>query len=684
MSVRPPRTVGVKPLPRSQTQFSDADFLGEFDLTHRGLSRVRKHFDAGDLPKARSALVEYFRTRRRPRWLFDLRDGRRGEVCHLWQPELRCRARDHLSKANLALDNHFVLVDGIEREFGPDLDWVTPETRSLMPPGNLFKCCHVLRHLAVAHASTRKAVYAAKFAELASRWVSDWPLKLDRSFTGEAMIFSKYYGEKTMPAGHRLFNWITCLQSGILFAPSVPGDTAFAFIKAMWFAAAAYQHFARLAYKHTDPRAATRTYNVPGIMGAHSNHHLMCSGNVPAVMGMFFPETPRLQSLIDLARKNLALHADGSFLSDGGYRERSSGYSAAALSMFLAPLVIAKLNRVRLLDRKGLGVIRKASEQIAQTVLPSGHLPPVGDSFPPAEPEIAGVLGLADFVYRSEICATVLRRTGLTRHLPASLRPDAARTKARLPTAIRYPATGIGIIRSSWQRTASAMTINIPDGDNTYTGHAHDDSLSVSFVGAGVPFLWLPANELYDHVNGKRYFGTEFRGYLYSELSKNVVLVRADLRQLPLELADSWGARTIPVDSSLEIGRRRARLRTSQLPHRGSTRWRREIGLYNNEWAIRDRVEGSSGGRRRHTALFHFAYGVDLSETKRGFAATRDGVRVHIQFSDERLGAVRLRRNVRWLRPNAHRRDQPAPWTLEVRFGGSDDDSLLTRLTVRE
>ena len=50
----------------------------------------------------------------------------------------------------------------------------------------------------------------------------------------------------------------------------------------------------------------------------------------------------------------------------------------------------------------------------------------------------------------------------------------------------------------------------------------------------------------------------------------------------------------------------------------------------------------------------------------------------------ERLGAVRMRRNVRWLRPNAHRRDQPAPWTLEVRFGGGDDDSLLTRLFVRE
>ena len=672
----------LKPLPRSQTEFTDAEFLAEFDLTRRGLSRVRKHLDAGDLPGARAALVEHFRTRGKPRWLFDLRGGGTGRVSHLWEPELLCRAGDYLHKADFALSNRFVVAEGIELEFGPDLDWVTPETRSLIGPGNLFKCCNFLRHLAVAHAATGKVAYARKFADLAARWVSDRPLKLDRSFTGEAMVFSRYYGEKSMPTGHRLFNWITCLQSGILFAPAVPADTAFAFIKALWFAAAAYQHFERSPYQPTGPRTG-RTYKVTGIMGAHSNHHLMRTGNVPAVMGMFFPETPRLQVLVDLARKNLALHAEGSFLSDGGYRERSTYYAAAVLGMFLAPLTIAKLNGVRLLDRDGVDVIRRASEQMAQIVLPSGHLPPVGDGSPPEGPYVASVLGLADFACGSHVCATVLRRTGLNRHLPASLRPSQARANIRLPTAIRYPVTGIGIIRDSWRRRASAMTMNIADSENVYAGHAHDDALSVSFVVAEMRFLWLPASELYAHVNAKRYFGNESRGYLYSELSKNVVLIESELRQRLQALASSWGARTIPIDSGLDRSGRGVRLFGSVSNHGGGARWSREIAQCNKEWTIRDCVQGGGSGRRRHTALFHFAYGVELRQVREGFIAARDGVRVRIQFSGEHLGAIRMRRNVKWLRPNAHRKGEPAPWLLEVRFGGSDDDSLVTRLLVQ-
>ena len=57
---------------------------------------------------------------------------------------------------------------------------------------------------------------------------------------------------------------------------------------------------------------------------------------------------------------------------------------------------------------------------------------------------------------------------------------------------------------------------------------------------------------------------------------------------------------------------------------------------------------------------------------------------MHIQFSGERLGAVQMRRNVKWLRPNAHRKAEPAPWSIEVRFGGGGDDSLLTRLRIHK
>ena len=62
--------------------------------------------------------------------------------------------------------------------------------------------------------------------------------------------------------------------------------------------------------------------------------------------------------------------------------------------------------------------------------------------------------------------------------------------------------------------------------------------------------------------------------------------------------------------------------------------------------------------------------------------AVRGDVAVGIDFESNRLGTTKLRRNVKWLRPNAHRRGQPAPWLLEVPFGGSGNDVLETRFRI--
>ena len=69
----------MKPLPRSQTEFTDAGFLAEFDLSLPGLRKVGSRLTANDLSGAKAALVDHFRTRSRPRWLFDLRDGQKGD-----------------------------------------------------------------------------------------------------------------------------------------------------------------------------------------------------------------------------------------------------------------------------------------------------------------------------------------------------------------------------------------------------------------------------------------------------------------------------------------------------------------------------------------------------------------------------------------------------------------------------
>ncbi|MDE3000299.1 MAG: heparinase II/III family protein [Gemmatimonadota bacterium] len=647
-------------LPRNIEQFTDRDFLIEFDGSSAELRRATTLAEKGDLNAARTALVNHFRNRQTPRWPFDLRDGRNGEMGHLWPPVLKPDIEDFKERADLALRNILVMSPGLELRFGRDLDWVTPDTISLFVPGNTFKCCHFMRDLAIAHAASREGAYAEKFAEFAARWVTDWPFRLDPDFTGEDIVFCRSTGEKSMPSGHRLFNWITCIQSGILFAREVPVETAFALIKAMWYTCASYVHFEESRY-------------------ARNNHHIMRTCNVPAVMAMYFPETPRLQRLLTLARRNLKRHAAGSFLSDGCYVERSGSYAMVTLEMFLAPLLIAKLNRVRLMDAADSAVIRRAIEQIALTVLPSGQLPPVGDGAPPGASATAGLLGLACFALDSAICAEVLHRMGLNGHLPSLLQAPPPKPPASLPSAVRLPATGIAVLRGSWKPDAAAITLNVPDGECDVTGHAHDDSLAVTFLARGAPILWLPSNELYVHVNGPRYRGKPERGYPYSDLSKSVVLLHGRPRSRPEAMADVWGVAAASVESSLQAGAES--VLTGTLTTADGVTWSREIRLGpDDEWALTDSVRSKS--RKFHRALFHFDYGVEVSGSGAGFRAVRGDAAVGIDFVSNRLGKTRLRRNVSWLRPNAHRRGQPAPWLLEVPFGGSGEAVLETRFSI--
>ncbi len=221
--------------------------------------------------------------------------------------------------------------------------------------------------------------------------------------------------------------------------------------------------------------------------------------------------------------------------------------------------------------------------------------------------------------------------------------------------------------------------MNIPDGECDVTGHAHDDPLAITFLAHEVPILWLPSNELYIHVNGPRHRGKPARGYPYSDLSKSVVLPDGQPRSRPEDLVNVWGVAAASVESSLRVGTES--VLTGTLKAEGGFTWSREIRLGSrNEWNLTDCARGES--RKRHRALFHFDYGVEVRRSRSGFRAVRGNVVVGIDLESNRLGTTKLRRNVKWLRPNAHRRGQPAPWLLEVPFGGSGDDVLETRFRI--
>jgi hypothetical protein len=67
----------TRDIPRHERHVTDHDFFAAMDLSRSGMAPIRRRLENGDLPGARAAVIEHFRTRRRPNWFFDRRDGRR-------------------------------------------------------------------------------------------------------------------------------------------------------------------------------------------------------------------------------------------------------------------------------------------------------------------------------------------------------------------------------------------------------------------------------------------------------------------------------------------------------------------------------------------------------------------------------------------------------------------------------
>ena len=95
---------------------------------------------------------------------------------------------------------------------------------------------------------------------------------------------------------------------------------------------------------------------------------------------------------------------------------------------------------------------------------------------------------------------------------------------------------------------------------------------------------------------------------------------------------------------------------------------------------VRDRVAGKV--EKPHIARWCFEYGVDVEQTDTGFVAERDGVRLAVRSSSPGKMRPRLRRDTRWLGSNPIRPGEPAPWVIDVRFGGEGKDELVTEFRI--
>ena len=657
-------------IPRDERAVTDTDFFNAMDLSRRGLAPVRRAVGVGDLQAARRETVEYFRNRQRPKWFFD----RRGEIKELGNGVSSPWGEEIVEIADDVLRHRFRLNRGtVVYDLGPDLNWRTRGMRRMWAGAGILKRCRFLLPLASAYKQTGREVYAAKLTELTERWLDDWPLVVDEDFGSTGTVFSRVDGHTAMPTADRACCWLDLMYEGMLFAPGVPVDTAFRLIKSTWFTALQFRR-----YEHAPYRPA--------------NHHLWEHGTAPFLFGTILPEFPEVAKLANQGMAVIRRHLARSFLSDGGYEERTLYYTLKSVRMFLRPLALAARNHIPLFDRRQKAVLKSCVENLALIAMPDGTPPDVGDGRVPARSN-AVFLSEAVSILRSPVVADVLSRLRLYRFARSEDRaPLKGVARQNLPMTLHQPASGYFVARSGWTPRSSAMFLSVP-GRGLPT-HAHDDALSLHLVARGEQMIGTPMSETYQLPYQEKH---PTRGHFYAMTSHNVVLVNGQPARSIEELSPKWGPEPIPVVTEWkEIGGG-IQVTGSHKGYPGVKLSRKVAFRYRKGWTVRDRVEGGSG--KPHVARWHFEYGVEVVQENGRFVAERGGVRLGVRVSCDGMMRTRLYRDTRWLAKNPLRNGprvpwvldvalnttvddvfegQPVPWVLDVTFGGTGDDSLET------
>ena len=156
----------------------DADFIRSLAADDPRLRRARE-LCATDLPRARSLVLEYFRTRNGPRWLFDFRRDRAVQFPtrnYFWgasitEAETREILRHRVRDPNCRGGYH---------DLGPEIDWRRGRIHQYGSSGWLVLHFWYWGLFAAAgYAMTRSARYARVFEEFWRRWHEDFPFYVE-------------------------------------------------------------------------------------------------------------------------------------------------------------------------------------------------------------------------------------------------------------------------------------------------------------------------------------------------------------------------------------------------------------------------------------------------------------------------------------------------------------------------
>ncbi len=520
--MNPPRTSRRSPRPPAALHWNDRDENAFFRSLAGGPPPLRRAAElAVRAPaEARRLVLEYFRKRTAPRWLFDFRREKAATFPtrnYFWAAAIdESAARDILEyrvpDPNCRTGRH---------DLGPDFDWRRGDIESFGSSGWLvLHFWYWALFAAAGYAIRRDPRYARVFERAWRRWQQDYPFEVDPAAIARGGMFSAEHS--VMRAGRRLLVLTDLAYSGLLDA--LDDAIALEVLEYLWFVSG---HYLRL------PRAAAGGFRYhPG------NHNLFDAGVTPYCLGMIWPEFDHARELRDRGLALIRRHLRSSIHPDFTSVEHSSRYAWYIANMYVQAAEIARLNRDPLLTPSLERKLRGFLWTLVELTAPGGRLIPYGDCQPPPA-------GLQLHTYRALFhdrdSVRKARAFGLDlarEHAPAAIPcTDAPPGRLRRP-AKHFRHSGMVLVRDGDGPHATLLWL-IADPRKT-TGHGHLDFTSFQLWAQGVPLVHDTSGYGYRIETIDR----EERAFYYSPFGHSLLTVD-DLTPVPLEILGDprrwWG-----------------------------------------------------------------------------------------------------------------------------------------------
>ena len=320
--------------------------LSLVDFSYPGLEDACKAYESNDHELAFNLVVEHFRNRKYPKYLFD-----RETASFIDSPLVFEEAEKTM--------RHFIFghqFDGpIVWNYNPTAD----TSRDNEWTWSLYRTIY-WQPLARAYALTGDERYVREFVSQFKGFYEFWPAKAHIENT-EFELKTPFPGHawRTIEAGIRIYTtWLPCLE---IFRKSESLDDAF------WacFLSSINDHATFL-------------------MGHYSNHNrssnwLSMEASALLQMGIMFPELKGSQVWKDTGHKRVMHEIPYCFDSDGVHMERTPIYHLVASIAFLQAVLLCRNNGIYVPDY-AMSVIEKSAEFLLRIVKPDFSTPMLGDA----------------------------------------------------------------------------------------------------------------------------------------------------------------------------------------------------------------------------------------------------------------------------------------------------------------